>query len=103
MKPYSTAKGIDLLDDKQKEFVEDVVRYHVEVAINLVTTPIPEVSSARYAEITGIPHKRVKNWCLKGKLSCRRLDNDGNPIEDWSKNPRLGHWYIDISKRIGLP
>ena len=101
MKPNTTEEEQLPLSDKQKQFIESIVHHHLDVLAALVTSPISEVSSTKYAELTGIPHKRVKNWCLKGVLCCRRLDNDGNPIEDWSENPRLGHWYIDISKRIG--
>ena len=40
-------------------------------------------------------------WCIKGALTGRRLNNDGHEIADWQQNPKLGHGYINTSKRIG--
>lgn len=51
--------------------------------------------------LTHIPHKRVKEWCIKAALTYRRLDNDGHEIADWKQNPKLGHWHINTSKQIG--
>lgn len=62
---------------------------------------VHKISSIKYAEVSGIPHKHVKEWCIKGALTCRRLDNDGNEIANWKQNPKLGHWYINTLKQIG--
>ncbi|MBW5289868.1 MAG: hypothetical protein Rpha_1932 [Candidatus Ruthia sp. Apha_13_S6] len=67
----------------------------------MAVSPVTEISFEKYADMTGIPHKRVKDWCLQGVLTCRRLDDNGKEISDWSKTPKLGHWYIDIAKCIG--
>jgi len=81
--------------------IEYSIKYHTDVFVTLPSVTASEVSSSKYADITGTPHKKIKEWCIKGALSCRRLDNNGNEISDWRINSKLGHWYIDTSKRIG--
>ena len=92
---------LESLIDLHKKLIQDIIEHRLPVSDQLTQAPISEISSAKYAEISGIPHKRVKNWCIEGVLSCRRLDNHGNPIDNWSDNPRLGHWYVDVTKPIG--
>ena len=89
---------IDRLVMKQ---VESSITHHVDVAVTLSSTHVEEVSSSKYAELTGIAHKKIKQWCLNGTLTCRRINNDGNEVVDWKLQPKMGHWYIDTSKRIG--
>jgi|GEM_PF-1255908 len=89
---------IDTLTQKK---IESSITHHVDVAVTLSSIQVNEVSSSKYADITGIAHKKIKQWCLNGTLACRRLDNDGNEVVDWRENPRIGHWFIDTSKRIG--
>jgi hypothetical protein len=89
---------IDTLTQKK---IESSITHHVDVSVTLATIPVEEVSSSKYAEITGIAHKKIKQWCINGSLTCRRLDNDGNEVVDWKLQPKMGHWYIDTSKRIG--
>jgi hypothetical protein len=81
--------------------IESSIKHHVNVSVTLATISVQEVSSSKYADITGIPHKKIKEWCIKGALTCRRLDNNGNEISDWKINSKLGRWYVDTSKRIG--
>jgi hypothetical protein len=81
--------------------IEYSIKYHTDVFVTLPSVTASEVSSSKYADITGTPHKKIKEWCIKGALSCRRLDNNGNEISDWRINSKLGHWYIDTSKGIG--
>jgi hypothetical protein len=81
--------------------IEYSIKYHADVSVTLNTAYVPEISSSKYADIIGLPHKKIKEWCIKGALTCRRLDNNGNEIFDWRINSKLGRWYIDPSKRIG--
>ncbi|QKQ24714.1 hypothetical protein HUE58_06420 [Candidatus Ruthia endofausta] len=48
----------------------------------MAVSPVTGISSEKYADMTGIPHKRVKDWCLEGALTCRRLDNNGKEISN---------------------
>lgn len=103
-KTYSEIlEELESLSDAHKRLIKDVIEHHISVSVSLSSTPVTEISSVKYSEITGIPHKRVKNWCIEGVLSCRRLDNHGHAIDNWSENPRLGHWYVDTTKPMGLP
>ena len=89
------------IDKFTQEQIETLIKHRVDVSVAMAITPVQEVQSEKYADITGIPHKRVKEWCCKGALTCRRLDNNGHEISDWKESHRLGHWYIDTSKPIG--
>lgn len=90
-----------LIDKFTQEQIETLIKHRVAVSVAMAITPVNEIQSEKYSDITGIPHKRVKEWCCKGSLTCRRLDNNGDEISDWRASPKLGHWYIDTSKRIG--
>lgn len=90
-----------VIDKFTQNQLETLIKHHVDVSVAMAFTPVHEISSIKYSDITGIPHKRVKEWCIKGALKCRRLDNDGHEIADWTINPKLGHWYINTSKAIG--
>lgn len=89
------------IDKFTQEQIETLIKHRVDVSVALAISSVREIQSDKYAEATGIPHKRIKNWCIKGVLTCRRLDNDGNVITDFLKSKNLGRWYIDTSKRIG--
>jgi hypothetical protein len=81
--------------------IKTLIKHCVDVSVAMSITPVHEISSIKYAKASGIPHKRVKEWCIKDVLTCRRLDNDGHEIADWKQNPKLGHGYINTSKQIG--
>ncbi len=81
--------------------IKTLIKHRVDVSVAMSITPVREISSIKYAEVSGIPHKYVKEWCIKGALTGRRLDNDGHEIADWQQNPKLEHGYINTSKRIG--
>jgi hypothetical protein len=89
------------IDKFTQEHIETLIKHRVDVSVALAISSVREIQSDKYAEATGIPHKRIKNWCIKGVLTCRRLDNDGNVITDFLENKNLGRWYIDTSKQIG--
>lgn len=89
------------IDKFTQQQIETLIKHRVDVSVAMAITPVHEIQSEKYADITGIPHKRVKDWCIKGSLTCRRLDNDGNEIADFSESKNLGRWYVNSSKRIG--
>ena len=89
------------IDNFPQQQIETLIKHRVDVSVAMAITPVHEMQSKKYADITGIPHKRVKDWCIEGVLTCRRLDNDGNEIADLSKSKNLGRWYVDTSKPIG--
>jgi hypothetical protein len=60
--------------------IKTLIKHRVDVSVAMSITPVRKISSIKYAEVSGIPHKRVKEWCIKGALTCRRLDNDGHEI-----------------------
>ena len=66
---------IDTLVQKQ---IESSITHHVDVAVTLSSIQVEEVSSSKYAEITGIAHKKIKQWCLNGTLACQQTDTIGN-------------------------
>ena len=81
--------------------IKTLIKHRVDVSVAISITPVPKISPIKYAEVSGIPHKHVKEWHIKGALTCRRLDNDGHEITDWQQNPKLEHGYINTSKQIG--
>ncbi|MBT4733328.1 hypothetical protein HOB87_15385, partial [Candidatus Woesearchaeota archaeon] len=65
---------IDTLVQKQ---IESSITHHVDVAVTLSSIQVEEVSSSKYAEITGIAHKKIKQWCLNGTLAVHTSNDPG--------------------------
>ena len=61
---------------------------------------IKEITSQKYAEITGISHFTVKKYCREGFLTCRKIKNDGTVVSDY-KADKKGTWMVDSAKAIG--
>ena len=80
--------------------IKTLIKHRVDVSVAMSITAVRKISSIKYAEVLGIPYKHVKEWCIKGALTCRHLDNDGHEIADWQQNPKLDHGYINTSKQI---
>ncbi len=53
-----------LVDESTQEHIETIVRHHVDIFITMAVSPIIGISSAKYVDMTGIPHKCVKDWYL---------------------------------------
>ena len=80
--------------------LKTTVTHEVDVSVSLATSPVTEVRSSKYAELTGIPLSEVNYFCTQGILKGRKINSKGQEITDYSASRTAGVWYVNIKSPI---
>ncbi len=67
----------------------------IEIALQIATIPVAEVTIKKYAEASGMSEDRVRDYCIHGILKARKVNAQG-------KQDVRGMWMVEAHQKLRL-